>query len=65
MSRLYSGLPDSVFAGDLAACFRTETTADKLSDEADVYFASDSSSDDATENEEDLLLAKDSDDATL
>ena len=66
MSGRCSGFADQVYASNLAGRFLFETTADDLSDEADAYFASDSSSEnDMTENEEDLLVDEHSDDATL
>ena len=66
MSARCSGSADQVSASDLAGRFLVETTADEVSDEADEYCSLGSSSDDdATENEEDLLVDVHSDDATL
>ena len=66
MSGRCSGLEGSVFAPDLAVCFQCETTADEVSDEAEGFSESESSSDnDGTENEEDLPVSEHSDDATL
>ena len=66
MSGRCSGLSGSSYDSDLAGRCLSETTADEVSDEADIYSSSDSSPDnDETENEEDLSVGEHSDDATL
>ena len=66
MSGHCSGFEGSCFAPDLALRFQLETTADEVSDEAEVFFASESSSGNhGTENEKDLPGSEHSNDSTL
>ena len=51
-----SSFPGTVFASYLAWRFLSETTADGASDEADEYFAFDSSTDDDDEDSDDATL---------